>query len=279
MTTHLINTPKGAIEYTSIGTGIPLLFVHGGHSNCKETLFHKGFDPTIFQLITPSRPGYGQTPLVPNYSPRDTADLFIALLDVLKIDSVIVIGISAGGLTALELAANYPNRINKLLLLSAVTHKWLTEQDALYKKGKMIFKPSIEQYSWALFRLFYTLFPSLMAKTMFKELSTKTPFLLNSEEIKELRSMINKQRSFTGFVNDLDQNIEQSVISKITCPTLILHSLNDNSVNISHAHHAQQGIKNAVLKTFDNKWGHLLWLGEDCLDPIHEALKFVNHHH
>jgi pimeloyl-ACP methyl ester carboxylesterase len=59
---HLIETPLGTIGYSVIGMGKPLLFLHGGYSNCRETLFHKGFKTNDFKLITPSRPGYSRTP-------------------------------------------------------------------------------------------------------------------------------------------------------------------------------------------------------------------------
>jgi len=110
MTPQLINTSKGKIEYTITGQGIPILFVHGGHVNCRETIFRKGLDLNKFCCITPSRPGYGNTPLSDsNKSPKGTADLFIALLEELDYYEVIVIGISAGGLTALEIAAHNHN--------------------------------------------------------------------------------------------------------------------------------------------------------------------------
>lgn len=64
MNSKVINTKLGEIEYRLIGNGIPILFMHGGHSNCNETLCHKGFNLEKFKLITPSRPGYGRTPLV-----------------------------------------------------------------------------------------------------------------------------------------------------------------------------------------------------------------------
>lgn len=63
MTTEVAYTAKGRVEYSITGTGMPVVFLHGGHSNCNETLFHKGFDTRTFSLITPSRPGYGNTPL------------------------------------------------------------------------------------------------------------------------------------------------------------------------------------------------------------------------
>lgn len=275
MSTQVIHTAKGTVEYSSIGTGIPILFVHGGHSSCNETLFHKGFDARKFCLITPSRPGYGKTPLSSLFSAKDTAELFVALLDELHLESVIVIGISAGGLAAIELASNFSERVDKLILISAVTKRWMTAEDATYRKAKRLFSPSFEKYSWGLFRFFYSLFPRMMAKTMFKELSIFQPIDITKDEVAELHSMIKLQRSNEGFINDLDQNIGQNVIGEIISPTLILHSSNDNSVNIDHAKYAHAKIKKSALKIYDNKWGHLLWLGNESHIPIEDTLKFI----
>ena len=145
MDNQIMNTKLGEIEYCTIGKGIPVLFVHGGHSNCNETLCHKGFDLENFQLITPSRPGYGKTPLSDNKNPRQTADLIMELLKGLSVDNIIVYGISAGGLTAIELAGNYPNKVSKLILASAVSKKWLDEQGKIYKTAKKMFNPKIEK--------------------------------------------------------------------------------------------------------------------------------------
>jgi pimeloyl-ACP methyl ester carboxylesterase len=108
-----IHTDKGLVEYSIVGKGTPILFLHGGHSNCRETLFQQGIDTINYQLITPSRPGYGNTPLNNNLTPKDTADLIVSLLDNLRIDKVILYAISAGGLTSIELAARYPERVEK----------------------------------------------------------------------------------------------------------------------------------------------------------------------
>jgi len=44
-----IITEQGEIEFSLIGIGKPILFIHGGHSNCLETLCHKGFDLHQYQ--------------------------------------------------------------------------------------------------------------------------------------------------------------------------------------------------------------------------------------
>ena len=55
MNNKIISTKLGEIEYATTGKGKPVLFIHGGHTNCNSTLWHKGFDLNKFQLIAPSR--------------------------------------------------------------------------------------------------------------------------------------------------------------------------------------------------------------------------------
>jgi pimeloyl-ACP methyl ester carboxylesterase len=264
MTISIIETAKGKIEYYLRGQGTPILFVHGGHVNCRETVFQKGLDPDKFCFITPSRPGYGRTPLTDlNKTPKETADLFIALLDQLKLHKVIVIGISAGGLTALEIAANYAERVESLVLMSALTKKWFDKTDKVYIGGKKLFAPRIEGLTWSFYRISLKLFPKVMTTIMFKELSNYRPVEFTVNELKELKQITMNMRSGYGFHNDLDQTIEQEILSRIECPTLILHSENDNAVDYSHSLNAKNNIKNSKLLVFKNRWGHFLWLGPE----------------
>ena len=273
MTTSQIETSKGEIEYALLGNGKPMMIVVGGHTNCRETIFHKGLDPNKFCFVTPSRPGYGSTPLTDqNKTPKGTSDLFVALLDELNIQKTIVVGISAGGLTALEIAANYPDRVENLILMSALTKKWFVKTDKVYKGAKIFFAPKIERYTWFFYRLFFRLFPKVMTKTMFKELSKYRPIEFTEDEFQELKQMTLIMRSYEGFDNDLDQTIGRETLKRIECPTLILHSENDNAVDISHPRNAKNNIKGSKLVTFNNRWGHLLWLGTDY-DPILNELK------
>ena len=144
MTSKIIDTKLGAIEYCLTGQGIPVLFIHGGHSNCNDTLCHKGFDLNKYQLITPSRPGYGNTPLNNHKTPGQAADLIMELINYLALDKVVVYGFSAGGLTAIELAANYSSRVEKLILASAVSKEWLDKNGKIYRTAKRMFNPNIQ---------------------------------------------------------------------------------------------------------------------------------------
>lgn len=268
----MTHTRLGWVEYSQRGEGMAVLFVHGGHSNCQDTLFLKGWDQQKYQLIIPSRPGYGKTPLVNDQTPKAAADLFIALLDTLEIDQVIVYGISAGGWTALEMAANYPDRVRKLLLVSAVSTKWLDKHEKTYQLARRMFHPKVAWLSWSLVHVFAGLAPRLIAKSFYAEFSSLKGAKITRQEGKELSGALKKYRSGTGFVNDLDQNIDTATLNKIHCPTLILHSRYDASVSPEHAKHAHQEIQGAQLHMLENKWGHMLWLDQE----YQEVLRLIN---
>jgi len=275
MNSNLINTKLGIIEYSLIGKGIPIIFIHGGHSNCNETLCHKGFDLENFQLITPSRPGYGRTPLAENKTPKQVADLILELLDYLSLENVIIYGISAGGLTAIELASNYPDRVSKLILASAVSKKWLEKDGKTYKIAQKIFHPKIEEFIWRIVKFFSNIFPILIGKYFYPQFSKNARHLLKKSDIEELVSSLQFYRSKMGFLNDIEQNIGSESLMRIKCPTLIIHSENDNIVSIEHAKYSNRMIANSKLEVLHNEWGHIIWIGNDSKESIDKTLYFI----
>src|SRR5699024_661845 len=275
MNSKVINTRLGNIEYCSIGNGTPILFLHGGHSNCYDTLSHKGFDLKNFQLITPSRPGYGKTPLNDNQTPKKAAELILELLNYLSIDEVIVYGISAGGLTAIELAANYPNKVRKLILASAISKKWLDENGKTYKTAKKIFNPKVEKLIWGMVKFFSRVFPNMIAKNFYPQFSKNQLHKLKKDDIQELISAMKHYNSKKGFLNDINQDVAGVTITKVKCPTLIIHSENDNSVSLEHPENANRMIENSTIEILQNEWGHLFWIGTDSRKSIEKIMRFI----
>lgn len=277
---RIIHLPSGTLEYADEGQGRPVLFLHGGHGNAGDEAWHKPFDPRHFRLLTPSRPGYGRTPLQPGANtPADAARLMAELLDALHIGSAVVVGISAGGYTALELAARRPQRVQQLLLVSAVTRTWLTPADAQYQKARRLFSPGVERLTWAALKTVLRIAPGKVADRMFGELSAAERDELPAGDVRELRDMLLTQSSGQGFLNDLEQRPpSRELLAQIACPVLIQHSRYDNSVPADHARHAHANIRHAILKWYDNRWGHLLWLGADARTAIDDARAFVAGH-
>ncbi|MEL7122238.1 MAG: alpha/beta hydrolase [Bacteroidota bacterium] len=276
MKSSIIHTNLGAIEYLSIGNGNPIVFIHGGHSNCYESLSHKGFDTSKYRLITPTRPGYGRTPLANNNTPEKAADLIVALLNNLSIDKAIIYGISAGGLTAIELAAKYPDKVDKLILASAVSKKWLDPKDKIYKAAQIMFHPKIEGITWGMVNFFSSIFPRMIANSFYPQFSAHPSHKLRKEDIKELVLALKNYRSKKGFINDIDQSLNDNSLARIKAPSLVIHSKNDNSVPFEHALYSHQLIRNSKLVQLNNEWGHLFWMGKDSNESIRKVLEFID---
>lgn len=128
------------IEYSSRGTGEPLMFVHGG-------FLTSWFDPMSkevalserYRLISYHRPGYGRSsnPLAP-VTVGDQARWGLALLHHLGVERAHIVGHSIGGCFALQMALDAPDAVKSLALLeppvmSAVTD--LSGMQALREAG------------------------------------------------------------------------------------------------------------------------------------------------
>lgn len=275
MNSKTIATSAGIIEYSEHGKGLPVLVVHGGHSNCNETLCLKGFDLTKFKLIIPSRPGYGATPTGKNASVKKTAELFIALLDKLNIEKTIVYGISSGAPTAIELAAAYPERVKKLVLASAITKEWIDKSGENYKRAITRLNPKLEKFTLKITKFLAKFSHDQIMNNIFSRY-TKYPLTkLEIEDKNKISNAIDIFQPKEGFINDLKQTIEVEPLNKISCPTLIIHSNNDNNVPISHAVHASKNIKNSVLRILNNQWGHMIWVGKDSETGIKRIIEFI----
>jgi len=272
MKVSVFNTTVGDVEYSIYGKGDPILFLHGGHSNAKEKLAHKNIDPNKFTLITPSRPGYGNTSIAENKTPIDSAKQIIELMDELKFSKFDVIGVSAGGLTAIALVSLYPEKINKFILASAISKRWLSSSDELYRRGKKLFNPQVEKYTWGILKFFLRIIPKMIITKMASELSTIKVNRISKVEINDMKEFLLNSRSGSGFITDLEQDLEEKIIQDIKVPTLIIHSRNDKAVGLEHPLNASEKIVNSKLVWLDNDWGHMIWFDKDATHKINSFL-------
>lgn len=277
-TSNITQTAKGQIEYVLEGEGQTCLLLHGGHSNCFERLGTEEIFAAGMSALIPSRPGYGRTSESVGQSAAEAAASMVALLDQLSLEKVSVMAVSAGGPTALYLAALYPERVDKLVLQSAVSKPWLSPDHALYKSAKRIFHPRIQNMTWKLVRTFVNISPTLIYRQMipsFSKLSTSAVLSsFTASDKATFKNMLLHLSSGSGFMLDIEHKVPEEILKQITRPTLIVHSQNDNSVSFEHARHAQQLISNSEL--FEAKtWGHLIWIGEGSREAKEKVATFL----
>ncbi|RKD75170.1 pimeloyl-ACP methyl ester carboxylesterase [Sinobaca qinghaiensis] len=265
------------IEYTVKGTGPAVLVLHGGHSNCREQLGYEELLNAGYSIITPSRSGYGETTTACGASLETAAANWIQVLDECSIQAAAVIAMSAGGPEGIALAALYPERVKCLVLQSAVTKKWLTPADREYTAAQLLFNRYTEKGTWRMLSAASRMSPGLVYRIMSSSFSTlpyeEVASATLPEDIPAFTQMIRRQRSKTGFLNDiaLTGQCTPGLLQKITCPVLVQHSQNDASVDIAHMYHVGNHVSQAELQPL-NTWGHLIWLGKHS-DQMKEKLK------
>jgi pimeloyl-ACP methyl ester carboxylesterase len=120
---NVLDSPIGRIEFADAGQGPAVLMIHGSGGGFDQGLAFA--DPLLksgFRVIAPSRFGYLRSEMPADATPSRQADAFAALLEALGIDRAIVIGGSAGALSAIQFAIRHPSRCRALVLVVPASH-------------------------------------------------------------------------------------------------------------------------------------------------------------
>ncbi|WP_341279640.1 alpha/beta hydrolase [Paenibacillus sp. FSL H8-0537] len=273
-----IQVGEYVLEYSIAGEGLPLLFFHGGHSNCYEEFGYQSLIASGYSIITPSRSGYSKTSPIPEL--QQACEVYLALLDHLHIAKVHVIAASAGGPTGILFCAQFPERVASLTLQCAISMPWISSNNKAYRIGRLIFKPGVEKGTWLILAGMNNLLPRLMLRMSFFVFSTLSPAeayaRLDNLAVELFREMNNRQRSNYGFMIDLEQTQKDYTreLGSIKAPTLIMHSKNDRSVTPSHAKNAKAHIVHSEAFILD-AWGHLIWIGKHAAEFERKQIAFL----
>jgi len=142
--------------YSIIGTGEPLVLIHGVGL---DRHMWKNLVPKLanhFKVISYDFLGHGESDL-----PTEEAALaeyvgqFIELIDKLKLETVHVLGFSMGALIAQAIAATHPERINKLIVLNTVFKRDAEQREQILGRLETLKESGLEaSYDAALKRWF-----------------------------------------------------------------------------------------------------------------------------
>jgi len=107
------------INYHTVGDGQPLLFIAGLGVDNMCWIYQVPKFQEFFKVIVFDNRGIGKsTGSIAPYSIRMMADDAVELLKYLNIEKSHIVGTSMGGMIAQEIAINYPNMVDKLVLCS-----------------------------------------------------------------------------------------------------------------------------------------------------------------
>ncbi|MFI9561568.1 alpha/beta fold hydrolase [Nonomuraea endophytica] len=174
-----------------------------------------------------------------------------------------MVGISAGGRTAVTTAARHPDLVQRLILESSVAFLPWPER-SLRLGAHLAFPALAEKATWSAVRTLLRLNPTIGLRTMLGGLSTEpidaVLAALSDGDRATLIALFSTMRSGRGFLNDLHHVPDAT--SQVTQPTLIIASRKDGAVPFAHAQSLAAGIAHAEQIVSDADT-HFIWFAHD----------------
>ncbi len=258
----IAHTKAGLIEYTLLGRGPVVLRLTGSMDDSQSSGGNEDLLGAGFSILTPSRPGYGKTPLSVGRTAPEAADAMAALMDTLGISHADVIAESSGGPTAIYLAAQHPTRVRKLILEEAIS-KYMGDVDPKGFATRKKFYVSQYGYMRYMLKILARIAPRSLARVTMSIFGTHDP----DEAVKRMskadidgisRFYLRWQSSWgQAAYNDMEQTVEETVLKSIKTPALIIHSRADGAIPFSIAEYSHSNIAGSELWAAPT-WSHMV---------------------
>ena len=218
-TSHFLNWRGAEIHYTDEGSGVPVVMIHGLGGSFLNWNKLRDRMKDDYRVIRIDLPGFGLSDLPQpegdktNYI-QQYRDFMSFMLDTLHVDSVYLVGNSMGGMMSWGTAADHPDKVKKMVLISAAGY-------------------DLENVSNTAARML------------------KVPFI---EYLKNNNMMWNREGNIHAAIALASSGRfpDSSMIATVKCPTLILWGKQDKIVPLDHAYRFKRDIKNSEMVLFDN---------------------------
>lgn len=112
------NRQEFSLSVQQKGTGYPILCLHGhpGSADCLQ-VFTQGLSQH-YRTLAPDLRGYGRSRAQADFAMTDHVNDLARVLEQYRFDQGIVLGWSLGGILALELALQFPEKVKGLILVA-----------------------------------------------------------------------------------------------------------------------------------------------------------------
>ena len=223
---EFLETNGVELAYRVIGTGEPLLMLHG-FSGTGAT-----WDPIVdamaerYMLVIPELRGHGRSSNPTGiFTHREAALDVFGLLDQLTIEQVRAIGFSTGGMTLLHMATSQPDRVEAMALVGATSY-----------------------YTERAREIMRTMDPDGIPEAQLESMGNS-----HGGGIEQARALMSQ---FHAFKDDYeDMNFTPPLLSTITARTLIIHGDRDAFFPVAIPVEQYQAIPDSYLMVLPNS-GH-----------------------
>ena len=236
-------------HYRINGNGPPLVLVHGTAASLHTWEKWTDILQEDFKVISLDIPAFGLTG--PNKTGEYTLDFyaeFIAhFLDKIGVDNCSMAGNSLGGGIAWNFAANYPDRIDNLILIDASGYPMEREPTLAFKLAKNDLTS----------KLLLKFTPKSLFKKSLKEVYYNDD-LISDKLIERYYDLYLRPGNRQAFVDRVRKHgaAHPEKIKNIQTPTLILWGKNDDWIKLDMAKLFEKDLPNAQLIVYD-KVGHI----------------------
>ncbi len=261
------------VHYRDEGTGKTIVLLHGTAASLHTwdawttELIKNGF-----RVVRMDLPAFGLTG--PNkrhdYSINRYVKFVNDFLNDLDIKSCYLVGNSLGGRIAWNYAADYPQRVEKLVLLDASGFEILN-QDGSKKNPPLAFQLAQSPLlSWAV--RYFT--PKFLVRKSLKEVMADDR-LVTDKLVKRYHDFMLREGNRAAFIARVNLNYEDQTekLKKINTPTLIQWGMLDEWVPLVCAYQFDKALPNSQLVIYDDL-GHIP-MEEDPQRTVRDVLEFV----
>lgn len=245
------------VFYNIEGSGPVILFLHGLGGNANNWLYQRQYFKGKWTVISLDLPGHGKSEgLEINF--KEYVNVLYELCKYLKLQKVVICGLSKGARVGIDFAIQYPDFVSSLIIVNAFPYlepedrkKRLEVYDllSLHDNGK----------KWA--------------DTLLEEMGVASNEVIVRGFYQSLQSInpVHIQRLFAELV-DYDQ---RPLLLNISCSTLIIRGENDDFVPEKYVREFERRLKNTTFIEFKNS-GHLPYLEQPSSFNM-TVEKFLNH--
>jgi len=255
-----IELDGGYLEYNKVGSGVPMLLIHG------YPLSRKIWEPQISGLsdlatiITLDLRGHGDSyPFDGAYTMDMLAEDCKSVLDELGVNTPVVgCGLSMGGYVLFSLYRSHPDLFKGLILTSTRPGSDSPEGK---KNRDLAIKDTLDRGAGAIID---SMLPKMFSPST---ISSNTNLVNQVREIMSNTSDLGIIGALQGMRDRIDST---PLLGQISCPVLIVHGKDDQLIPVGEAELMHQNISNSNLVLVENA-GHLLNLEQP--DRFNQAVR------